>query len=256
MAQLVLVPRAGGLALILCVTIQLAALAPISVLTAASSASGLSADALPTTTSPRPSNELALAAALVDALNRGDEDRVVALFDPEATLRMDRFAWTHYEIRLWARAQIGASIVVEREGPIQAVPNRAMWTTRVGRDDWRERDVQWVRMANRILTEDDRIMDFSADPLDDASITPLGNLWRPGSTPDRTPPVTPGHGVDQSAADGQAPAAPLTLLACVVVSLFVVGGARRLRSGATPNTHSRALVAQLGDWQRQRQGGG
>ena len=44
------------------------------------------------TSNRRPSTELALAAALVDALNQSDEDAVVGLFDPEATLRLDRYA--------------------------------------------------------------------------------------------------------------------------------------------------------------------
>jgi hypothetical protein len=45
-----------------------------------------------TTTGPPPCTELTLAAALVDALNQSDEDAVVGLFDPEATLRLDRYA--------------------------------------------------------------------------------------------------------------------------------------------------------------------
>ena len=83
----------------------------------------------------------------------------------------------HSEIRLWARAQIAASISIGTEGPFQAVANHALWTARVQRDDWRERGVESVRLANQILTEGDRILDFSADPLDGPSVTPLGDLW-------------------------------------------------------------------------------
>jgi len=201
------------------------------------------------------STELALATALVDALNRGDEEGVVALFDPEATLRADRYAWTHHEIRRWARSQIAAAIVIEPEGTFQAIPNRAMWTARFGRVDWRQRGVEWVRMANQILTEGDRIIDFSADPLDGASVIPLGDLWRPRSTPDAASKSVGGPDLDDSGASGAAPAAPLALLACVVVVVvgsLVVSNARLLRARVTHGGKSHALISALAYWQRRR----
>jgi hypothetical protein len=61
------------------------------------------------------SNELALASSLVNGLNGGDIDAVVSLFDPEAILEADRYAWSRFEIGLWARTQIDATIKVEPE---------------------------------------------------------------------------------------------------------------------------------------------
>jgi hypothetical protein len=213
------------------------------------------AQATPTATNPDTSSDLALASALVDALNRGDEGGIVALFDPEATVTADRYAWTHFEIRLWARAQIAASIVIEPEAPYQAVPNRAMWTARVRRADWRERGVDWVRMSNRILTEDGRIMDFTSVPLDGASVLPLGNLWRPGSTPDRIPPLSVAGDPQRVSTERQAGTLPVAALASVMGGVFLVAGVRRLRPQAvpprTPGTQS-ALLAQLEAWLHRR----
>jgi NADPH:quinone reductase len=67
--------------------------------------STVAAQAAPTATNADTCSELALAPALVDALNSGDEGGTVALFDPEATLTADRYAWTHFEIRLWATSR-------------------------------------------------------------------------------------------------------------------------------------------------------
>jgi hypothetical protein len=194
------------------------------------------------------SAELSLATTLVDALNRGDEDAAVMLFDPEATLRADRYAWTHFEIRVWARAQIAASLVIEPDGAFQAIPNHAMWTAHFRRADWRERGVESVRMANRIVTEGDRIIDFSADPLDGASVLPLGELWRPGSTPDRPPKRSIKPDLDETGVNNDAPA----LLTCVVIGLLVASSGRAMRARVTHGRKSRALITALADWQRGR----
>jgi hypothetical protein len=203
------------------------------------------ADGVLATTGPRSSAELALAAALVDALNRGDEDAVVALFDPEATLHMDRYAWSAYQIRQWAHAQIAAGIVIESEGPFQAIANRALWTARVRRDDWRERGVESVLLANQILTEGDRILDFSADPLDGASVTPLSDLWRPGSPPDARPLLAQSRASNQARSHEQAAGSPLGLPLSSAFVPLVTGAAYRRRSGGLLAISSQALGARL-----------
>jgi hypothetical protein len=199
----------------------------------------------PPPTDPSSAPELALATALVDALNRGDEDAAVALFDPEATLHMDRYAWTDAEIHRWARTQIAASIEVEPQGPFQAVPNRSFWTARVRRADWAQRGVEWVLLACQILTEADRIMDFSADPLDATSVAGLGSLWRPGSVPDPVPPIVARRDPDRSAGVGQPGAPAAGILACGVAGLVLAScallGARR----TAPVRHSSGLITQL-----------
>jgi transcriptional regulator with XRE-family HTH domain len=220
-------------------------------LSAAAGTPEAATQASPPDMSPPASTELALAGALVDALNHGDEDAVVALFDPEATLHMERYAWLQFEIRQWARAQIADRIVIEPEGPIQAVPNHALWTARVQRDDWRERGVESVRLANHISTDGERILDFSADPLDGTSVIPLGALWRPGSPPDPMPPLTQRRLVDDARAR-EAPAPPLALPLSAVLSPLIIRAACRRRSRGLAWTASHALVVRLGSWQRRR----
>ena len=159
----------------------------------------------------------------------------------------------HSEIRLWARAQIAASISIGTEGPFQAVANHALWTARVRRADWHARGVESVRLANQILTEGDRILDFSADPLDGASVTLLGDFWRPGSPPDPMPPLTHHSEADRSRTSEEASAAPLAIPLCGVCGVLVVGAAHRLRARTRPQIRPPALVARLGGWQGRRQ---
>lgn len=221
---------------------------------AARSTPAVAAQATPTATNADTSSELTLAAALVDALNHGDEGGMVALFDAEATVTADRYAWTRFEIHLWARAQIAASIVMEPEGPYQAVPNRAMWTARVRRADWRERGADWVRMANQILTQDGHIMDFTSVPLDGASVIPLGNLWRPGSTPDRIPPLTRAREPESSSTERGAGGLPTAALASLIGGAFLFASMGRPRQPAVdPRTRS-ALLVGLDAWRRRRDG--
>jgi hypothetical protein len=243
------VPR-GRQHVAMVLTIAMTLLAPgAAKVAAAPGASEAAGEPVATTASLRQSSEVGLAAALVDALNQGEEDAVVALFDPEATLHMERYAWLHYQIRQWARAQIAAGIVIEPEGPFQAVPNHALWTARVQRDDWRQRGVDSVRLANQILTEGDRILDFSADLLDGATVAPLGDLWRPGSPPDPIPRLTRSHESNQTRPQEQAAVGPLALPLMAVFSPLILGAAYRRRSRALRGAPSRALVAGLGAWQ-------
>jgi hypothetical protein len=235
------------------VAAQALALPPATVWATGASAPALANQPVPTATGSNPAPELALATALVDALNRGDEDAAVALFDPEATLHMDRYAWTHAEIHRWARTQIAASIEIEPQGPFQAVPNRSFWTARVRRADWAQRGVEWVRLACQILTEGDHIMDFSADPLDASSVAGLGSLWRPGSVPDPAPPIVARRDPDRSAGAGQPGAPAAGILACGVAGLVLAGcallGARR----TAPVRHSSGLITHLSNRRGRRE---
>ena len=110
-------------------------------------------------------------------------------------------------------------------------------------------------MANQILTEGDHIVDFSANPLDGASVAPLADLWRPGSPPAPMPPLTRSRASDQLRANEQAAVGPLALPLSAVFSPLIIGAAYRRRSRALCGAPSHALVDGLGAWQRRRRAG-
>ena len=129
---------------------------------------------------------LALQDTFVRDLNRGDEDGVVALFDPQATLEADRYAAGLDEIRLWARMQISNSINIQVD-PGEASktgPYMTMWRASVRRQDWRAIGFESVVMTQVIWTVGPRIVHFGMFPNDGAVVPQLGDAWRPRSLPD------------------------------------------------------------------------
>jgi hypothetical protein len=103
--------------------------------------------------------------------------------------------------------------------------------------------------GNQIVTEGDCILHFSADPLDGASVRPLGDLWRTGALPEPVPPLTPSRHVERPGGEGRAGAAGAAAFACVLAGLFVVGGARR-RHRVAERQQPSMLIAQLRNWRR------
>jgi hypothetical protein len=229
----------AGLVLVMLVTLPAVVLGP----TPTRAASG-QVDATATATAAGTASELLLANKLIDALNRGDEGAAVGLFDLEATLRMDRFAWAQAEIHRWVHLQIAESIVLEPEGPIQAVPNRAFWTARVRRADWVQAGVSWLRLACQVVTEADRIVDFSADPLDAPEAARLGSLWRPGSAP-AAPPAA--RTVPEPAAADAGPSHPTASegVLVVVLAVLLVGSVTLRARRTTHRRRSNGLIYLL-----------
>jgi hypothetical protein len=130
--------------------------------------------------------------------------------------------------------------------------DRVSWTALVDRADWRRRGVEALRLSNVICTEAGYIQYFGSVPLVADSVLPLGDLWRPGSTPDRPParwepgkPTAPG-------ADRQATSIPIVGAVCLLLGTVVLGVACARCRRAQDGGMSHALINQLARWQRQR----
>jgi hypothetical protein len=193
----------------------------------------------------------ALEDALVRNLNRGDEDGVVALFDPQATVEADRHAAGVDEIRLWARRQIAYSIniVVDRREAADSGPNRAMWTAHVWRQDWRAIGLPSVVMTQAIWTVGPRIVHFSAFPTDGTLVPQLGDAWRPSSAPD--PWLLKQSSDEPGGPNSYVPpsSAPVFAALAALLGTLVLGTAARARSMSVRRVPPRALIAQLDAWQ-------
>jgi len=132
------------------------------------------------------STSLVLAQAFTTALNAHDVDELVSLFSedgPGATVHADRYAWTTFEIRLWAQHQVRANIRADVD-EYQITDHGAAWNATVYRDDWRDSGMESVPLLNSIWVEDGKIMDFTSKLANLGDAERLAQLWRPGSLPD------------------------------------------------------------------------
>jgi hypothetical protein len=127
-----------------------------------------------------------LAHDLSRAINSDDVDQVVELFTEEdagPTLVADRFAWQKFEIRLWALQQASMNIDVDADG-YQLTANGATWDATVYRDDWAAVGVHGLSVMNSISVHNGKIATFTSIPRNATDVQQLGNLWRPGATPE------------------------------------------------------------------------
>jgi hypothetical protein len=112
----------------------------------------------------QPTSSVALAQALTAALNTHDVEALVQLFSeegPGATVHADRYAWTKYEIRLWAQQQVRANIQIDAHD-YWVTDHGAAWNATVYRQDWRELGVNALPVLNAISVADGKLMDFTA----------------------------------------------------------------------------------------------
>ena len=131
-------------------------------------------------------NSVALAQELTAALNAHDVEALVDLFSdegPGATVHADRYAWTSFEIRLWAQHQVRANVRVGAYN-YEATEHGAAWTAIVYREDWQELGVDALPVFNTIWVEDGKIADFTSRLASPGDAERLQHLWRPGAPPD------------------------------------------------------------------------
>jgi len=129
---------------------------------------------------------VALAETFMAALNAHDVDAIVGLFSedgPGATVHADRYAWTAYEIRLWAQKQVDENVQADGYA-YEAFDHGAVWAATLYRDDFQAAGVDAVALHNTIFVEDGKIADFTATLVNARDRAQLGDLWRPGSAPD------------------------------------------------------------------------
>ena len=127
-----------------------------------------------------------LAQALSRAINAGDVDEVVELFTEEhagPTVVADRFAWEKFEIRLWALHETSMNMQVEA-GRYQLTEHGATWGAIAYRDDWTAVGVYGLSVTNSIWVHNGKIASFTSVPRNPIDVQQLGNLWRPGATPE------------------------------------------------------------------------
>jgi hypothetical protein len=167
----------------------------------------------------------ALAASFVDALNAGDEEAVVALFDIQATIAADRMAWRAQDVRGWARLQIAERIKLEPTSDYAVARNRVKWTARVSRRDWRQRGVDRLEVWDSILVDHGRILAFMSQPAQSTVAGLLGDGWRPEAPPD--PPR-------ETTSELAWPTEFLALVAPLAIAAFAAGIARARRRTRTP----------------------
>lgn len=138
----------------------------------------------PATTLPA---NIELAQRLSRAINAGDVDTLVELFTDEdagPTVVADRFAWGKFEIRRWALN--GASMNMHMQADdYQLTEHGATWEAIAYRDDWTALGVHGLAVTDAIWVHNGKIATFTSVPRDATDIQQLGNLWRPGATPER-----------------------------------------------------------------------
>lgn len=131
-------------------------------------------------------SSVALAQDFTAALNTHDVEALVDLFSeegPGATVHADRYAWTRFEIRLWAQHQVRANIRIDAYD-YRATEHGAAWDATVYREDWRELGVDALPVINTIWVEDGKMTDFTSRLANPHDAERLQHLWRPGSVPD------------------------------------------------------------------------
>ena len=129
---------------------------------------------------------MALAQAFTAALNAHDIDALVDMFSeegPGATVHADRYAWTRFEIRLWAQHQISENIAVAVD-EYWATDSGAAWNADVYRADMRALGISALPVFNTIFVQDGKVMDFTSTLANPSDAERLQHLWRPGSVPD------------------------------------------------------------------------
>jgi hypothetical protein len=127
-----------------------------------------------------------LAQALSRAINAGDVDGVVELFTEEdsgPTVIADRFAWEKFEIRLWALQNASMNSHMDADG-YQLTEHGATWDATAYRDDWSSVGVHGLSVTNSISVHNGKIAIFTSIPRNPTDVQQLGNLWRPGATPE------------------------------------------------------------------------
>ena len=136
-----------------------------------------------------PPTSIELAQAFTTALNDHDVDAVVAMFTDEdsgPTVNADRRAWQKFEIRLWAEQQVAADISTEAYD-YRTTEYGAAWSGNVHRADWAAKGVEVVAVSNSIWVHNGQLADFYSTLSELRDAERLGDLWRPGAAPDRTP---------------------------------------------------------------------
>jgi hypothetical protein len=191
---------------------------------------------------PEPPSILAL--ELIRALNSHDVETVVSLFDANATIQAERYAWKTGDIRTWSRMQSAALVHMQvNPDSFRAQGFRVQWTAVVDRSDWASRGIDSVAMMNEIWTEGDRIVHYNEALIDGALVPKFGDLWQPRAAPSlpaAQPPVRPSD------------ATPWVVVALGISAAITLLVARRtLESSEKPRrTASTWAMRDLGDWQR------
>jgi hypothetical protein len=112
---------------------------------------------------------------------------LVALFTEEdagPTVTADRYAWQKFEIRLWAEQQVAANIHVEAYD-YQLSADGAAWDGEVQRDDWSARGVPSLLVTNSVWVQHGKLAAFTSQARNARDAARLGELWRPGASPER-----------------------------------------------------------------------
>jgi hypothetical protein len=128
-----------------------------------------------------------VAAALVQALNAGDEDAAVALFDIQATVAADRLAWVPADVRHWIRLQLAERISIQPTSAYDVVGHRVKWMARVFRSDWHARGADPLEVWDSVLVDRNRIVAFMSQPTDARARALLGEAWSPGKRAEPIP---------------------------------------------------------------------
>jgi len=122
-----------------------------------------------------------LAQAFTSALNAHDVDRVVDMFtedDAGATVTADAYAWTKFEIRLWAQRQALQRVHVSAHD-FQVIERGAAWNADVFRNDWQIWGVSLLPVSNTIWVHDGKIANFTSILRDPRDARLLSSLWEP-----------------------------------------------------------------------------
>src|ERR1051326_70800 len=93
------------------------------------------------------------------------------------------FAWEKFEIRLWALHETSMNMQVEA-GRYQLTEHGATWGAIAYRDDWTAVGVYGLSVTNSIWVHNGKIASFTSVPRNPIDVQQLGNLWRPGATPE------------------------------------------------------------------------
>jgi hypothetical protein len=128
-----------------------------------------------------------LAKAFTSAMIAHDVDAIVELFTDEdagPTVSADRSAWQKFEIRLWARRQADMNIRIAAYD-YRITEQGAAWDADVYRDDWASVGINALPVTNSVWVHNGKLTNFTSTPRSTLDAEQLGNLWRPGSTPER-----------------------------------------------------------------------
>jgi len=124
-------------------------------------------------------------AAFMAALNAGDADRVLGVFDLDTTVIADRRANRPSDITRWVRRQVIEQLRFVPTGPYQAAGHdRVIWTARLARNDWQLAGVEELEVTASALIRGAKIVRFSAQPHNNAAVARLDLSWQPDFLPE------------------------------------------------------------------------